>query len=100
MTETKRQRESESRYHRNEFGKCLQDIMFSRDIFTASDLARELNDDGDEPIITDRLIRQNWSGTSRPSTALMRRLEAKLDLTLLERARLSTSVFYDDWRDL
>ncbi len=100
MTETKGQKESESRYHRNEFGKCLQDIMFSRDIFTASDLARELNGDGNEPVITDRLIRQNWSGTSKPSGTLMRRLEKKLNLTMLEKARLATSVFYDDWRDL
>ncbi len=100
MTETKRQKVGDSRYHRNEFGKCLQDIMSSRDIFTASDLARELNDEGDEPVITDRLIRQNWSGTSRPSTSLMRRLEEKLDLSLIEKARLATSVFYDDWRDL
>ncbi len=100
MTETKERKGGESRYHRNEFGKCLQDIMFSRDIFTASDLARKLNEDGDGPIITDRLIRQNWSSTSKPSATLMRRLEEKLDLTLLEKARLSMSVFYDDWRDL
>ena len=100
MTDTKDQKLGESRRHRNEFGKCLQEIMYSRDIFTASDLARELNDGGDEPVITDRVIRQNWSGTSRPSTTLMRRLEAKLDLTMSEKARLSTSVFYDDWREL
>ena len=99
MTEAKEHEGKKSNVNRSEFGKCLNDLMFSRNIFTATDLATEIEKNGDE--VPDRLIRQLWSRKSRPSHYVMESIARALHLTLREKARLSTSVYYgDEWRKL
>jgi ribosome-binding protein aMBF1 (putative translation factor) len=97
VTDTKERGNKERSFERSEFGKCLVDLMYSRGIFTATELAAAMREDGEE--VTDRLIRQLWSRRSRPSHEVMRGLARTLNLTLREKARLATSVYYDDeWR--
>jgi hypothetical protein len=99
MTEAKEHRSKERRFDRSEFGKCLYDLMLSRDLVTATDLAQAMERNGKGP--SDRLIRQYWSGTSKPSVSFMRDVAEALQLTHEEKARLSMSIYYgDEWRKL
>lgn len=97
MTKTRQREHKERKHERSEFGKCLQDLMLSRNIVTATELAQKMRELGKD--VTDRLIRQYWSGASKPSKSFMQDLGEVLNLTYAEKARLSMSVFYDDeWR--
>lgn len=99
MTEAKEQAGKERRIDRSEFGKCLNDLMFSRDIFTATDLSAAIGENGGD--VPDRLIRQLWSRKSRPSHYVMESIARALRLTLHEKARLTVSIYYgDEWRKL
>lgn len=99
MTETTKRTNKERRIDRSEFGKCLNDLMFSRNIFTATELSAAMQENGDE--VPDRLIRQLWSRTSRPSHHVMEAIARALQLTLREKARLTMSVYYgDEWREV
>ncbi len=92
-------RQKVRQFSRSEFGKCLYDLMLSRDIVTARELADRMQEAGKNT--TDRVIRQYWSGTSRPSIAFMKNLAEVLELSRNEKARLAMSVYYDDeWREL
>lgn len=84
---------------RSEFGKCLVELMQSRDIFDASDLSKLMASDGKHH--TDRLIRQYWTGASkRPGIEFMRDVESILKLTPEEMARLCMSVYSKRWREV
>jgi hypothetical protein len=84
---------------RSEFGKCLYDLMLSRDIVTATELAQEMQKQG--KAATDKRVRQYWSGTSKPSRSFMRDVGEVLALTRGEKARLSMSAFFgEEWREL
>ena len=99
MTEAKEHESRERSVNRSEFGKCLNDLMFSRNIFTATDLAAAIEKNGDD--VPDRLIRQLWSRKSRPSHYVMESIARALHLTLREKARLAMSIYYgDEWREL
>jgi hypothetical protein len=99
MTETKEKTNSEKKFDRSEFGKCLYELMQSRDLFTATALEKEMKSKGKD--VTDRLIRQLWSRKSRPGIQFMQDVGEVLKLTIVEKARLSTSVYYDEeWRKI
>lgn len=92
-------RQNGRQFSRSEFGKCLHDLMLSRDIVTASELSEKMQAAGKD--VTDRLIRQYWSGTSKPSVYFMKNLAEVLQLSKNEKARLAMSVYYDDeWREI
>lgn len=99
MTETKERGGKERSFDRSEFGKCLNDLMFSRDIFTATDLSAAMKENGDD--IPDRLIRQLWSRKSRPSHDVMDAIARALKLNLREKSRLTMSIYYgEEWREI